>query len=116
MPIAQIRALEFLTPEDSLDPGSATADLHAELEDGRHSTFAVATPEQPKRWLGPEGFSFGTPVLFCKRVDRETVAEAAQALAAEMGGYWLRYYNSADIASKVARTLKLKSGKRRAKK
>jgi hypothetical protein len=92
MPAARIASLEFVPGEPAVD--SATAGLKAGLEDGKQSTFSIATPDQPALWTAAEGFSFGAPVLFARRLDQETVAEAAQAMAAEMGGYWLRYYNS----------------------
>lgn len=95
MPAARIRSLEFLVPEKELVPDSAGSGLRAGLEDGGESTLFVATPNQPARWLEQSEFSFGAPVLFVRRLDQETVAEAAQAMAADMGGYWLRYYNSA---------------------
>lgn len=115
MPSARIRSLEFLADESQLDPASGSVDLQAELEDGRRSAFVTATADQPGRWVGDgDGFSFGTPVLFIQRLDKQSVGEAAQAMAAEMGGYWLRYYNSADDLSRVGRTLKLTATKRRA--
>jgi hypothetical protein len=96
MPTARIAGLEFLREQDApaLEPSSASAGLRASLEDGKQSTFQVATADQPGRWVEGEGFTFGAPILFVQRLDEETVAEAAQAMAAEMGGYWLRYYNS----------------------
>lgn len=92
MPTARIQSLEFVPGEPA--PERSSAGLKAGLEDGKQSTFFVATPDQPAVWTQEEGFSFGAPVLFARRLDQETVAEAAQAMAAEMGGYWLRYYNS----------------------
>ncbi|MDE2040029.1 MAG: hypothetical protein KGO96_01590 [Elusimicrobia bacterium] len=95
MPIARIASLAFLPegPAVARDPASGSAALRAQLEDGKRSTFLVATPDQPASWAAKEGWSFGPPVLFVRRLDEETVAQAAQAMAAEMGGYWLRYYN-----------------------
>lgn len=95
MPTARIAALDFLNEENAtLEPSSGSVGLRASLEDGKQSIFQVATADQPGRWVESEGFSFGAPVLFVKRLDQQTVAEAAQSMAAEMGGYWLRYYNS----------------------
>lgn len=95
MPTARIAALDFLNEaNETLEPSSGSVGLRASLEDGKQSVFQVATADQPARWVEADGFSFGAPVLFVKRLDQETVAEAAQSMAAEMGGYWLRYYNS----------------------
>src|SRR5947209_16968546 len=95
MATARIAALDFLNEANAtLEPSSGSVGLRASLEDGKQSVFQVATADQPARWVEGEGFSFGAPVLFVKRLDQETVAQAAQSMAAEMGGYWLRYYNS----------------------
>ena len=96
MPTARIAALEFLPHDPNREPvpESDSVGLKAALEDGKVSVFQVATADQPGQWVSDEGFSFGAPVLFVKRLDREIVADAAQAMASEMGGYWLRYYNS----------------------
>jgi len=99
MPAARIRSLEFVPADKELSPESAGSGLRAGLEDGGESTFFVATPDQPARWLEQSEFSFGAPVLFVRRLDQENVAEAAQAMAADMGGYWLRYYNSVGEAT-----------------
>jgi hypothetical protein len=125
MPTARIAALEFVAqdPVRELAPQSDSVGLRAALEDGKVSLFQVATPDQPQRWVETEGFSFGAPVLFVKRLDLETVAEAAQAMASEMGGYWLRYYNSpgervagAAPAAKAKAKPKAKPGAKRASK
>ena len=112
MPIARIASLAFVPAGSALALGSssASAGLRAELEDGKRSTFLVATPDQPALWAETEGFSFGAPVLFVRRLDRQTVADATQAMAAEMGGYWLRYYNSSGEPSPAARAKKPRRG------
>ena len=93
---ARIRSLEFLAPEkERAVPESAESGLRAGLEDGGESTFFVATPNQAARWLADTDFSFGAPVLYVRRLDQETVAQATQAMASDMSGYWLRYYNAA---------------------
>ena len=113
MPSAQIRALEFLARQNEARPESSSATLRASLEDGKESTFKVATPDQPALALEAEGFSFGMPTLFVRRLDEETVAEAAQAMAAEMGGYWLRYYNTpGEPAAAPAKPAKKKPAKK----
>ena len=81
--------------------------LRVHLEDGSLSSFAVATPEEPGRWLSEScwDFAFGTPSLFVSRMEKGTVRRAIEAMAHEMGGYWLRYYNSRGRVSWVGRTL-----------
>lgn len=107
MPPARIQSLAFRSPESGQQPDSGSADLEVGLEDGKRSAFVVATADQPGRWMldSKKGYSFGTPVVFVGRLSQETVAAAAQAMAEEMGGYWLRYYNSDTDVSAVARTL-----------
>ena len=109
MPIAVIRSIEFLRPPSGIKPDSDSVDIKISLEDGSSSEFTVATPDQPGAWLKEknEDFSFGKPVLFVKRIDQETVGEAASAMAEQMGGFWLRYYNSREQAKKP------KAGKKR---
>jgi hypothetical protein len=109
MPPARIRSLEFVPAGASLAPESSSSGLKAGLEDGGESTFTVATGDQPARWIDPAGYCFGAPVLFVRRLDEPTVAEAAEGMAAEMGGYWLRYYNSPGEPSPVGGA---KKGKR----
>mgnify|MGYP001578910645 CR=1 FL=1 len=94
MPTARIKSLEFLDRDPKAAPESGGARLRADLEDGGESRFSVATPDQPGRRLQKAEFSFGEPVLFVRRLDEPTVAAAAQAMASDMGGYWLRYYNT----------------------
>ena len=106
MPPARIQSLEFLDPETGLKPESSGTGLRAGLEDGGKSVFFVATADQPGLWLKAQEFSYGAPVLYVSRLDQETVAEAAQAMAAEMSGYWLRYYNSPEKEVSPARPAK----------
>ena len=108
MSAPRIKKIEFLTPASEFTADSGSADLRVSLEDGGHSTFIVATPDQPGRWMSQNraAFSFGSPVVYLNRLDEPAVARAAEALASEMSGYWLRYFNSEGDQSKVARTLK----------
>ena len=88
----RIRSIAFVTPGPELRAEDKA--LSVELEDGSVSTFAVATPEEPGRRLAAgEDFSCGAPVLFVRRVEEENVGEAVEAMAADIGAFWLRYYN-----------------------
>lgn len=89
--ITRIRSIEFLRR-----PKGGQAEILVRLEDGGSSTFSVFTPSEPAAALdaGREGFFFGGPVLFTASLDESSVGEAANAMAADIGGFWLRYYNA----------------------
>lgn len=103
-----IRSVEFLSPPSGRDPASNCAEIQVALDGGGSSSFTAATPDQPAGWMSDakKDFSFGTPVLFVARLDEESLGGAVEAMSREMGGYWLRYYNSAADKSRVARTLR----------
>ncbi len=87
----RIRSIAFTAPGPELQADKAVT---VELEDGSVSSFAVSAPEEPGRRLAAgEDFSCGAPVLFVRRVDEENVGEAVEAMAADIGAFWLRYYN-----------------------
>ncbi|MBI5630907.1 MAG: hypothetical protein HY921_08490 [Elusimicrobia bacterium] len=65
------------------------------LEDGSSFSILFAAPDEPRAWLEGGDFFFGSPVVFVKNLESESVEAAAQALAQDMGGYWLRYYHRA---------------------
>lgn len=93
--IPKIRSMEFLSPEPA--PGSpGGADIRVNLEDGSASSFGVLTPEHVSTRMNEAGqdFSYGSPALFVKRMDRECLGRAVEAMAQDMSGFWLRYYNS----------------------
>ena len=91
----KIASIDFLSPLDTLDPASGDCDLQVVFEDGGRSRFAVATYDRAEAWMkkSRKPAWWSAPVLFVARLDRETVQAAVSAMAAEMGGYWLRYYN-----------------------
>ena len=105
---ARVSSIEFISPETELDASADNADVQVRLEDGSLSSFVASTPDQPSAWMrnNNAGFSFGTPLLFVRSLDRETVGEAVSAMASEMSGYWLRYYNSLGDLSSIANTLR----------
>lgn len=115
MPAARVGSIEFISPSEAARPSSGNADVQVGLEDGSFSSFVAATPDQPARWMEEDGqgFSFGTPVLFVGRLDHDAVGEAVVAMAEEMSGYWLRYYNSLGDLSGVARTPRIKEGRKK---
>ncbi|MBI4678433.1 MAG: hypothetical protein HY748_12705 [Elusimicrobia bacterium] len=94
----KVRSIEFLerrgSSDGACDKGSAV--IRVQLEDGKRSVFTVATMDEPSRWVDENkgGFRLGPPVLFVRSLAEESVAGAVAAMAADMGGFWLRYYNS----------------------
>ena len=102
-----IRRIEFVSPVADLKSESGGADIRVHLEDGSSSTFGVLTPDHVRRRLNDSGkdFSFGHPILFVRRLDEEALGKAIAAMAADMSGFWLRYYNTAPAAKKSGRAL-----------
>lgn len=94
--MAEVKSLKFIESSSDLGPKK---DLWVELQDSSTSQFHLAQPEEAASWLasGP-GYFFSSPVLFTAGADEESVGEAAVTMASEMGGYWLRYYNSSGRA------------------
>ena len=102
--IPRIRQIELLSaPPENLDSGGG--DMRVHLEDGSASSFGVLTPSHVGHRMNDAGqdFSYGAPALFVKRLDPEGLAKAAEAMAAEMSGFWLRYYNSTRDEKKKAK-------------
>lgn len=81
----------------SAKPESGERRVVVNLEGGRASDFLAAAYDRPAAWIAenPEGVRFSEPVLYLARVDEATVRRAVDAMASDMGGFWLRYYNSA---------------------
>ncbi len=91
----KIDTFEFLTPAKSVS-GTGSHKIEVTMADGTLTSFFVATPDQTKLWAdkNKKGYAFGPPILFVRSLDEETVREALDYMAEDMGGYWLRYYNS----------------------
>src|SRR6266704_2202626 len=96
MPMPRVTEVRFVPSESKLKPESGQAEVQVHFQDGKQSTFIAATPDQPSLWIerGKLGWHFGNPVLFVNRLDRPSVEAAVATMASDMGGYWLRYYNS----------------------
>jgi hypothetical protein len=102
--IPRIRHIEFLsTPPENPDSGGAS--VRVNLEDGSASSFAVLTPSHvgPRMNEAGQDFSYGDPTLFVRRLDEEGLGKATEAMAADMSGFWLRYYNSKRDEKKKAK-------------
>jgi len=99
--IPRIHSIVFLSPVPG-NPDCGGADIRVSLQDGGCSVFSVLTPSHvgPRMNEAGKDFSYGHPALFVRRADRENLGRAVQAMAADMSGFWLRYYNSKPAAKK----------------
>jgi hypothetical protein len=93
----QVAFIDFLDSLERLDPASSQARVRVGIEGGRESSFLAATFDRPEAWMeeAKTGSWFAEPVLYVRRLDEATVRAAVSAMAADLGGYWLRYYRSA---------------------
>jgi hypothetical protein len=89
-----IKAIQFLSEWNEVNPENDNIDVHVVLEDGREFTFVVATPNNIFWCMDNEGvdYFFGAPVLFVRRLTREIVERAIRAIVAQDGGKWLSVY------------------------
>ncbi len=92
MPAPKVASIDFAPPADI---SSGDCELAVAFEDGGGSTFKVATYDRAEAWMSKAKSKawWSEPVLFVSSLDPETVRAAVDAMAAEMGGYWLRYYH-----------------------
>jgi hypothetical protein len=95
MPAPKILSVELLEPP--ADPASGETRVRVRLDDGRESNFLAATFDRPAARTKSQrgGFWFSEPVLHVRRLDEPSVRSAVDAMAAELGGFWLRYYRAA---------------------
>lgn len=99
--IARVRAVELLAPAPrDLQRGEGA--LRVSLEEGGECHFPALTPNHVAARMNESGqdFSYGVPSLFVRSFDPESLGVAVGAMAADMSGFWLRYYNSKPPASK----------------
>lgn len=92
MPAPKVISIDFAPPADI---ASGDCELSVAFEDGGGSTFKVATFDRAEAWMtGAKSKAWWSePVLFVADLKPKTVRVAVEAMAAEMGGYWLRYYH-----------------------
>lgn len=97
MAAPRVNFVDFLDPLERTDPASGQARVRVGLEGGRESLFLAATFDRPEAWMKERTLDhwFDEPVLYVRRLDTPTVRAAVEAMAAELGGYWLRYYRAA---------------------
>jgi hypothetical protein len=96
MPALRVVSVNFEGPVPA-DPASAQARVRVDIEGGRESTFLAATFDRPEAWTKSRkgGFWFAEPALYARRLDAASVRAAVDAMAADLGGFWLRYYRAA---------------------
>jgi hypothetical protein len=97
MTAPRVAFVDFLDSLDRVDPASGEARVRVGIEGGRESAFLCATYDRPEVWMKERKLdhSFAEPVLYVRRLDEATVRAAVDAMAADLGGYWLRYYRAA---------------------
>ncbi len=97
MSAPRVNFVDFLDPLERVDPASGQARVRVGLEGGRESVFLAATFDRPEAWMKEKKLDhwFDEPVLYVRRLDTLTVRAAVEAMAVELGGYWLRYYRAA---------------------
>lgn len=93
MPAPRVLDVRFTPPPDLR---SGETRVTVSMEGGKASSFTAATYDRPAAWVAAEkgGFWLGEPVLFARSLDEATVRAAVEAMAAHLGGYWLRYYRA----------------------
>ena len=97
MAAPRIAFVDFLDSLERTEPASGEARVRVGLEGGRESIFLAATFDRPEAWMKERKRDdwFAEPVLYVRRLDAATVRAAVDAMAADLGGYWLRYYRAA---------------------
>jgi hypothetical protein len=93
--------IEFLSPEQDLNPENDNADVLLHLDDGRVFNFLVATPNNIYWCMDNESNDhyFGVPPLFVRKLTREYVERAFAALV--QAPEWLTVYGTLTSDSPV---------------
>ncbi len=89
--------IEFISPEDSLNPENDNADILLRLDDGRVFGLLVATPNNIYWCMDNEStdYYFGVPPLFVRRLTRNAVETAIAALL--KAPEWLSIYGTLQV-------------------
>lgn len=97
MPPVQVRSIVAKRAERG-----AEIAVKISLADGSVVSVLATAPDRPAAWVAAGGgFSFGKPALFLRGLADGDIQAGASALAQDLGGYWLRYYNSLGRAAKA---------------
>lgn len=90
----RIKAIKPRDPKAFKDPKAGRLEVDVELENGPPACILVRTPASMAKDCSEDSpFAFGRPVLFVAKIDEASVGEAVSAMAQELSGYWLRYYD-----------------------
>lgn len=99
---SEFRSLRFLK-----QPAGGEAEILVGLGDKGESSFLAAIPARPAAVLRDgEDFFFGPPALFVAGLDEISIKEAVGAMAGDIGGFWLRYYNRPRVSRKTGGSTK----------
>jgi len=90
--------IEFVSPENEIDPENDNVDVVVRLDDGRAFGLLVATPNNIYRCMDGEqiDYYFGVPPVFVRRLTRQVVKDAVIALLDRPE--WLEVYGSVQDA------------------
>ena len=77
--------IEFISPEEEINPENDNVDIRLRLEDGRVYGLLVATPNNIYWCMDNESQDhyFGVPPVFVRRLTRSNVESAVAALILE---------------------------------
>jgi hypothetical protein len=90
----KIKSINHLSDWAEVNPLNDNIDVNVVLEDERHYTFVVATPNNVFWCMENEGkdYFFGAPMLFVKSLTVENIERAIEAIVNEDDGRWLGIY------------------------
>jgi hypothetical protein len=86
--------VEFVSPEEDIDPENDNADIFIHLDDGRVYAALVATPNNIYRCMDNESidYYFGEPPLLVRKLTRSMVERAVADLVSQPR--WLEVYGT----------------------
>lgn len=96
-----VERIDYLSDLADCNPENDNIDVHVVLRDGREFTFVIATPNNIFWCMDNENvdYFFGVPMIFVKRLTRESIEGVVNHIASEDDGRWLAVYGSARLAS-----------------
>jgi hypothetical protein len=91
-----IEHIDFLSDLADCNPENDNIDVNVVLTDGREFTFTIATPNNIFWCMDNENvnYFFGSPMIFVKRLTRESIEEVVSRIVTEDDGRWLEVYGS----------------------
>jgi hypothetical protein len=92
----EIKEIEYLAQLEDLDPDNGNLDVFLTLVDGRTFLIVVSTPVNIYWCMENEGvdYFFGSPEVFVKKLTRENIRAALEAIVTEDDGEWLYVYGT----------------------